>query len=67
LTSWEGSVTRRSNVMMSAEGEATPGRRKKVDDASWTDVNLTRTKMKKIRTVDLVVTNERRRFKIMMN
>jgi hypothetical protein len=52
-------VTRHSNVVMLAEGEATPGRRKKVDDASWTDVNLTRTKIKKIRTVDLVVTNER--------
>jgi hypothetical protein len=45
--------------MMSAGGEATLGKRKGGDDASWTHANLIRPKMKKIHAIDLVVTNGR--------
>jgi hypothetical protein len=41
-------VTQRGGVATSARGEATPEREKGGDDASWTDENLTRPKIKKI-------------------
>jgi hypothetical protein len=44
---------------MSAEGEMTPERKKGGDDVSWTEVNLTRSKNKKIYAVDLTATNGR--------
>jgi hypothetical protein len=42
---------------MSAGGEVAPGRGKGGDDGSWTDVNLTRQKIKKVYTVDSAATN----------
>jgi hypothetical protein len=42
----EGSVTQHDSVVVSAGGEATPGRGKGGDDVSWADVNLTGQKNK---------------------
>jgi hypothetical protein len=39
-------VTRRSDVMMSVEGEASPERRKGGDNDSWIDANFIRPKNK---------------------
>jgi hypothetical protein len=44
--------------VMSAGGEATPGRGKGGDDTSWTDTNFTGPKIKKIHSVDSAITNE---------
>jgi hypothetical protein len=41
LTQWEGSVTRRGGVTMSAREEAALRREKGVDDIDWADANLT--------------------------
>jgi hypothetical protein len=49
---WEGSMTRRTGVATSVGGEATPERRKGGDDISWTDVDLTGSKIKKIHAID---------------
>jgi hypothetical protein len=59
LAQWKGSVIRRSGVTPSARGEAAPRRKNRGDDASWTDVNLTGQKMKKINMFDSAGTNER--------
>jgi hypothetical protein len=50
-------VTRRGAMVTSAGGEAASEMKKGGDDASWTDVNLTYQKMKKIHAIDLVATN----------
>jgi hypothetical protein len=42
-----GNVTQYNSMMMSAGGETTPSRKKKGDNTSWTDVNLTGLKNKK--------------------
>jgi hypothetical protein len=52
-------VTRCDGVTTSVGGEATPGREKRVDDASWTAANLTRQKKKKINAADLAAINRR--------
>jgi hypothetical protein len=51
------------DVMMSAKWEAASWRGKGGDDASWTDVNFTRLKIKKIHTIDLAATNTQWKFK----
>jgi hypothetical protein len=50
-------VTWRGGVATLAIGEAAPERGKGGDDASWTDVNLIRPKMKKICVVDSTAIN----------
>jgi hypothetical protein len=67
LAPCEGSMTCHDDVMMSAGGEAAPGRGKGEDDVNWADINLTGSKMKKIHIVNSVATNERWRFKAMMS
>jgi hypothetical protein len=52
-------MTRRGSVTTLAGKEATPGRRKGGDDASWADVNLTSQKMKKIHAIVSAGTNGR--------
>jgi hypothetical protein len=52
-------MTRRGGVTTSTRGEVAPGRGKRGDDASSTDVNLTGLKMKKIHANDSADTNER--------
>jgi hypothetical protein len=52
-------VTRRDGVMTLIRREATPGRGKGGDDASWIDTNLIGQKMKKIHMIDSAGTNER--------
>jgi hypothetical protein len=44
LTPWKGSMTQRDSMTTSAGGEAAPGRKKRGDDVSWPDTNLTRSK-----------------------
>jgi hypothetical protein len=50
-------VTRRDGVTTSIRGEATLGREKGVDDASWADVNLTGPKNEKNHVIDSIATN----------
>jgi hypothetical protein len=50
-------VTRHGGVTTSTEGEVAPVRRKRGDDISWADTNLTEQKIKKINTVDSTTTN----------
>jgi hypothetical protein len=57
LALWEESVIQRGGVATSIGGEAAPRREKEEDDASWTNVNFTRPKNKKIHTVNSVATN----------
>jgi hypothetical protein len=57
LAQWEGSVIRYDGVTTLAGGETTPRREKGVDDASWVDVNLTVSKIKKIHVIDSASTN----------
>jgi hypothetical protein len=45
-------VAWRGGMMISAGGEAAPGREKGGDDISWADANLIVPKMKKIHAVD---------------
>jgi hypothetical protein len=52
-------VIQRGGVATSIGGEAAPRREKEEDDASWTNVNFTRPKNKKIHTVNSVATNGR--------
>jgi hypothetical protein len=50
-------------VTTSDRGETTLGRRKRGDNVSWTDMNLTGSKIEKIHVVNLAGTNEQWRFK----
>jgi hypothetical protein len=51
-------VTRCGGVTTSTGVEAAPGKGKRVDDVSWADTNLTKSKiLKKIHVVDLTVSN----------
>jgi hypothetical protein len=59
LAQWEGSVIQRDGVMISARGEAAPGREKGGDDTSWADTNLLGQKMNKIHVINSADTNGR--------
>jgi hypothetical protein len=56
LASWERSVTQHDGMTMSVRGETLPERKKREDNASWTDTNLTGPKNKEIYTVYSIVT-----------
>jgi hypothetical protein len=45
-------------MTMSTVEEATPSRKKKGDNAIWTDLNLIELKNKKNHTINLATTNE---------
>jgi hypothetical protein len=61
------SVTWSDSVTTSVREVAAPGRRKRWDDVSWIDVNLTGPKNKKNSQVDSAGTNGRWKFKIAMS
>jgi hypothetical protein len=50
-------VTRHNDVVTSVGGEVTSRRRKRGDDVSWADANLSKPKMEKIHVVNSVATN----------
>jgi hypothetical protein len=52
-------MIRRGSLVTSAEGEATPGRGNRGNDASWDDVNLTGLKNKENSRGDSAATNRR--------
>jgi hypothetical protein len=43
-------------VTTSGIGEVAPGRRKRINIVSWSDVNFTMPKIKKIHTIDSIAT-----------
>jgi hypothetical protein len=54
LATWEGSVARHDNVVISVKRETTPERGKGGDNASWADADLTGPKINKNHVVDSV-------------
>jgi hypothetical protein len=67
LVQWAKSVIRYGGVAMWIGGEPASGREKGGDNASWTDANLTESKMKKIHAVDLAASNVQWRLKTTMS